>query len=119
MLKMLSRVAIALIAGALLASPAAAHRSHHNWRPYVIEKVCDYQWGHCKVRMDYAPGQHAGLAGSGSYWYRHAHHHRHHSHHHHGSRHVAWCRSHYRTYDRHSDTFVGRGYQRYRCISPY
>ena len=120
MLKMLSRATIALSAGALLASPAAAHRSHHqHWRPYVIEKVCHEDFTHCKVRMDYALGQHAGLAGAGSYWYRHAYRHHRHVRHHRGSQHVAWCGTHYRTYNRHSDTFIGRGHHRYRCISPY
>ena len=42
----------------------------HHWRPYVIEKICDEDYSHCDVRMDYAPGQHAGLAGPGSYWYQ-------------------------------------------------
>ena len=107
-----------------LTVPALAHdREHKHWPPYVIEKVCEPGFHYCAVRMDYAPGQHAGLAGPGSYWYRHAYHphrhHRHHARHHGGSRHAAWCRSHYRTYDRHSDTFAGKGYHRYRCNSPY
>ena len=121
MLKTLFKAAIAvMMASAVFASPAAAHEhGFHHWRPYVIEKVCDENYSHYDVRMDYAPGQHAGLAGPGSYWYQSTFHYRHHHRHYRMSRHVAWCLDHYRTYDPHSDTFVGRGYRRYRCNSPY
>ena len=125
MLKSLFRTAFALGACLMIASPGLAHVRHHgyhHWKPYVIEKTCvDENYSHCDVRMDYAPGQHAGLAGPGSYWYQRAYHHCHHHRHHHysTSRHVAWCLDRYRTYDPHSDTFVGKGYHRYRCRSPY
>jgi hypothetical protein len=32
--------------------------------------------------------------------------------------HVAWCSQRYRTYDPASDTYVGKGGRRYRCVGP-
>jgi hypothetical protein len=55
-------------AGVIAAGPAAAH--DYLYHPYVIQKNCDEYGHHCRVRMDYAPHEHAGLAGAGSYWYR-------------------------------------------------
>jgi hypothetical protein len=111
-------------AGAMAAGPAAAH--DYLYHPYVVEKRCDDDGVHCRVRMNYAPHEHAGLAGAGSYWYRNpgqGHYHLVEIHHKwHGdrtSRHVQWCLDRYRTYDPHTDTFVGRGYRTYRCNSPY
>jgi hypothetical protein len=115
------------------------------WKPYVIEKNCVEGFHHCKVRMDYDPLQRPMVVRPGSYWYQkpfeiyrygdfkghphHAHwhykhhHHRHHRHayrlHLHGSKHVAWCSAHYRSYDPATDTFLGKGHKRYRCDSPY
>jgi hypothetical protein len=87
-------------------------------RPYAIVTTCDDDNLNCESRMDYTPGEHSGLAGVGSYWYQlpsesylgegYA-----------GNRHVEWCTNRYRTYDPGSDTFVGNGYKRYRCNSPY
>ncbi len=121
MLNTLFRTAILVAATVFLAAPALSHgHEHKHWPPYVVEKVCEPGFQHCLVRMDYAPFQHAGLAGPGSYWYRHAYYpHRHRHHHRWNSRHVAWCLDQYRTYDPHSDTFAGRGHHRYRCNSPY
>ncbi len=89
--------------------------------PMSSKRPVEDNYSHCGRGWIYAPGQHAGLAGPGSYWYQRAYHHRHHHRHHHysTSRHVAWCLDRYRTYDPHSDTFVGKGYHRYRCRSPY
>ena len=98
------------------------------WKPYVIEKNCTGRWYyHCKTRMDYAPFQRSMVARSGSYWYQKPYQkYRYYDHKHwlHASaadadsRHVAWCSDRYRTYDPATDTYVGRGYKRYRCISP-
>jgi hypothetical protein len=118
MFRKIATLALALaLAGFFPALRAYAHGEHlHVHRPYVIEMNCDDNFEHCQPRMSYAPGQHAGLAGPGSYWYQYPHqfrgHHRH-------DRHVAWCADRYRTYDPHTDTFIGRGYKRYRCVSPY
>ena len=40
------------------------------WRPYVIQKTCNDHFRHCKTRMSYAPGEHPGLAGPGTYFYK-------------------------------------------------
>lgn len=53
------------------ATPALAHTADFlMYRPYAIEKTCNHHHKRCKPRMIYAPGQHAGLAGVGSYWYQ-------------------------------------------------
>ncbi len=68
-LSFLAVVLAAFAAGA--AGPALAHKADvlmH--RPYVIEKTCNAHFRHCRPRMVYAPGQHAGLAGQPSYWYQ-------------------------------------------------
>ena len=105
------------IAGlAVTALPADAHdNAFRLHRPYYIEKSCDAYDLRCSARMVYAPGENPGLARYGSYWYPPA------------TRrvrvfnedHAAWCAARYRTYDASSDTFVGKGYRRYRCHSPY
>jgi hypothetical protein len=98
------------------------------WKPYVIEKNCVEDFYHCKVRMDYAPFQRSMVVKPGSYWYQKPfkiyrygdfkHRHRH-AHYHSGSRHAAWCSGRYRSYDPATDTFLGKGHNRYRCDSPY
>jgi hypothetical protein len=117
MKKIFLLIAFGLVAMAGISPPAvASHRPLRVDRPYVIEKTCNPEFKQCHPRMKYAPGQHAGLAGAGSYWYQHAYGH------YHGysrSKHARWCASRYRTYDPGSDTFVGKGYTRYRCNSPY
>ncbi len=35
------------------------------------------------------------------------------------SKHVKWCRAHYRTYNVRTDKFTGRGGKKYWCDSPY
>lgn len=122
--KMLAALCLAAAAILGTAAPASAHGDRIEiWKPYVIEKYCaEPDFSYCKVRMDYAPFQHATLSGPGSYWYQTPYQHYHYGYHHHHhslSRHMAWCSSHYRTYNPHTDTFVGRGYKRYRCDSPY
>jgi hypothetical protein len=63
-------LALAAMAGGA-SSPALAHQADFlMYRPYAIEKTCNDRFKHCKPRMIYAPGQHAGLAGTGSYWYQ-------------------------------------------------
>jgi hypothetical protein len=129
--------AAAVLLAAVLAQPAGAADRHGDvhddpiriWKPYVIEKNCAHGFDYCTVRMDYAPHQRAMVARPGSYWYQKPFQvysygdFRHRRHHHlaggHWSRHVAWCSERYRTYDPHSDTFVGKGYRHYRCDSPY
>jgi hypothetical protein len=64
-----------LLAMAPLAAGAASAVQAHEpdflmHRPYAIQKTCNDHFRRCKVKMIYAPGQHAGLAGAGSYWYR-------------------------------------------------
>lgn len=118
-MRKIMRMAAAIAVLVLPAATAASAHDHgyHRWHPYVIEKACDENFEHCKVRLDYAPGQHAGLAGPGSYWYQYPHqHHRHWKGH---SRHMAWCLGRYRTYDPHSNTFIGKGHRLFQCNSPY
>ena len=99
------------------------------WKPYVVEKNCEDGFYHCSVRMDYAPHERAMVVRPGSYWYqkpfkvyRYSDFKNSHAHAHAAaqpSRHVAWCSDRYRTYDPASDTFVGKGYKRHRCDSPF
>ena len=111
-----SQIILALVALGIGALPAMAHDGAVKIRrPYVIEKSCDYDNTDCTARMLYAPGQNPGLAGYGSYWFPRA------------ARyvrvwnedHVNWCYAHYKTYDPHSNTFIGKRYRHYRCNSPY
>ncbi len=95
------------------------------WKPYVIEKNCADGRYECRTRMDYAPFQRSMVARSGSYWYqkpflvyRYGDFRTQAAHWQAGSSHEAWCSTRYRTYDPATDTFVGKGYKRYRCISP-
>ena len=68
-LSLLAVIFLSLINGA--ATPALAHQADFlMYRPYAIEKTCNKHYKHCKARMIYAPRQHAGLAGEGSYWYQ-------------------------------------------------
>ncbi|MEI7598165.1 MAG: BA14K family protein [Aestuariivirga sp.] len=96
------------------------------WKPYVIEKTCSDGLYECTVRMDYAPFQRSMVVRPGSYWYqkpfqvyrygdfkpRRA------AWNDQSTDHEAWCSARYRTYDPATDTFVGNGYKRHRCISP-
>jgi hypothetical protein len=98
------------------------------WKPYVIEKNCVDRYYKCVARMDYAPFQRSMVARPGSYWYQKPFlvyrygdfrpqpvlwgHHR-------SSEHVAWCSSHYRTYDPATDLYKGKGYRLYHCDSPF
>lgn len=36
-----------------------------------------------------------------------------------GYSHINWCRSHYRSYDQYTDTYIGQDGYRHRCRSPY
>jgi BA14K-like protein len=116
MFRKLASVCLSIAPLTLMALPAAAHDyEFRSYRPYVIEKTCDDDYTNCMARMVYAPGQNPGLAGYGSYWFQRA------------TRavrvvnetHVAWCLSHYKTYDPRSNTFIGKGFRSYRCNSPY
>jgi len=98
------------------------------WKPYVIEKNCRHGYYECKARMDYAPFQRSMVVRPGSYWYQkpflvyrygdfkpqHVSYGRHTN-----ARHVAWCSAHYRTYDPTTNRYMGKGYQLYKCDSPY
>ena len=130
----MSRTALPVLAAlvALAAMPVAAAAADLDrdgppgaikiWKPYVIEKNCVEDFNYCRVRMDYAPFQHATLAKPGSYWYQKPFQHYHYYDHLHdtvSTSHEAWCSERYRTYDPASDTYVGKGMKRYRCNSPY
>lgn len=95
------------------------------WKPYVIEKTCADGIYECTSRMDYAPFQRAMVVRPGSYWYqkpflvyRYGDFRQQPAHRASAASHEAWCSARYRTYDPATDTYVGRGYKRYRCISP-
>ena len=95
------------------------------WKPYVIEKTCANGLYDCKVRMDYAPYQRAMTARPGSYWYqtpfmvyRYGDFRPQGAQHAGAAAHEAWCSAHYRSYDPATDTFLGKGNKRYRCVSP-
>lgn len=114
--KTLLSAALALAGLGATSIAAAAHDPVFRIdRPYFIQKSCNDHDLDCSARMIYAPGENPGRARYGSYWYPPA------------TRHVrvfnehhaAWCAYRYRTYDAWSDTFVGKGYKRYRCASPY
>ena len=133
---MLFRAFLAPLAGllglGLLATGASASDAYGTdrdgikiWKPYVIEKTCADGLYECRVRMDYAPFQRSMVARPGSYWYqkpfqvyRYGDFRTQPAHWQSGSRHDAWCSARYRSYDPATDTFVGKGYKRYRCISP-
>lgn len=95
------------------------------WKPYVIEKNCADGLYECRSRMDYAPFQRAMVTRYGSYWYqkpflvyRYGDFRTQPARWQQGSAHEAWCSARYRTYDPATDTYVGRGYKRIRCVSP-
>jgi BA14K-like protein len=93
------------------------HRGECFCRPYWIEEVYDAHSDRHIAHMRYAPGYHPSVDRY-YYWYnrpytyvsrpRASH-----------SKHVAWCRARYKTYDAKTDTFVGKGMKKYRCNSPY
>ena len=116
MLKKFLPVVMSIASFMTMNIPAMAHdldfRLH---RPYVIEKTCDDDYTNCRARMLYAPGQNPGLAGYGSYWFPRAARYVRVS----SDRHVAWCLSRYRTYDPHTDTYIGKRQRAHRCNSPY
>ncbi len=112
------------------------------YRPYVIVKTCYHGERHCKAKLKYAPGQHSGLAGSGTYFYQKARkgkhgdfvllHKKRHHHHAHGykakkrvSRHAKethrrdWCRKHVWGFDTLTGTFAGGVPHRVRCAPSY
>ena len=124
---------LGLLGLAALATGAAASDAYGTdgdgvkvWKPYVIEKNCTGDWFyHCKARIDYAPFQRSMVVRPGSYWYqkpflvyRYGDFRPQPAHWHAGTSHVAWCSARYRTYDPATDTYVGRGYKRMRCVSP-
>ena len=112
----------ALSTGALASDPYGTDRDGIKiWKPYVIEKTCADGIYECTVRMDYAPFQRSMVARSGSYWYQkpfQVYRYGDFRHPHHGSDRQSWCSARYRTYDPATDTFVGKGYRRTRCIGP-
>ena len=119
---------MALAPGALAADARGdAHDDRIRvWKPYVVEKNCVDGFYNCKVRMDYAPFQRAMVASPGSYWYQKPFQYysygdfkSRHTSERGASSHEAWCLDHYRTYDPATDTYVGKGYNRQRCDSPF
>ena len=116
-----------LTSGALASDPYGSNDDGYVkvWKPYVVEKNCTDGIYECRARMDYAPFQRSMVARSGSYWYqkpflvyRYGDFRPQPAHWPGASSHQAWCSDRYRTYDPATDTFVGTGYKRYRCISP-
>ena len=113
----------ALATGALASDPYGDNDDGYVkvWKPYVIEKNCQDGLYECRARMDYAPFQRSMVARSGSYWYQkpfQVYRYGDFRHPHHGSDRQSWCSARYRTYDPATDTFVGKGYRRTRCIGP-
>lgn len=109
------------------------HHHHHNYYSYYprYSYYPNYRnyyygpgfgWNYCGWDMGYPYGCYgygSGFYGGFGGFYGDLYYPRRHAAYSHNSRHVAWCKSRYRTYNVRSDTFIGRGNKRYRCRSPY